>query len=60
MCGHVLAVCSIFLVVQQEAIPLQVLSTEAKDEMPFSFLGALDEGYFSDLVIKADSGKEVG
>ncbi len=28
------------------------------DEEPYSFLGALEEGYFSDLVITAASGKE--
>ena len=37
----------------------QVSSNDPKDEEPFSLLGALEEGYFSDLVVKADSGREV-
>jgi len=37
----------------------QVSSNDPKDETPFSFLGALEEGYFSDLTIKADTDKEV-
>ena len=37
----------------------QISSNEPKDETPFSFLGALEEGYFSDLTIKDDKGTEV-
>ncbi|ESO87118.1 hypothetical protein LOTGIDRAFT_229277 [Lottia gigantea] len=36
----------------------KVMSHDPKDDAPFSFLGALEEGYFYDLVIKADNGKE--
>ncbi|XP_014665386.1 PREDICTED: uncharacterized protein LOC106807533 [Priapulus caudatus] len=36
----------------------KVASNDTKNEFTFSFLSALDEGYFSDLVIRADSGKE--
>ena len=38
----------------------QIESPEHAEDTAFSFLGALEEGYFSDLVIKASSGKEVG
>ncbi|XP_064635771.1 uncharacterized protein LOC135492948 isoform X2 [Lineus longissimus] len=36
----------------------KVLSHDPNEEAPFSFLGAFEEGHFSDLIIKADNGKE--
>ncbi|XP_041365007.1 uncharacterized protein LOC121380244 [Gigantopelta aegis] len=36
----------------------KVSSNDPRAEEPFSLLGALEEGYFSDLVVKADSGRE--
>ena len=30
-----------------------------KDDVPYSLLGALEEGYCSDLLIKGERGKEV-
>ncbi|XP_074647658.1 uncharacterized protein LOC141903440 isoform X2 [Tubulanus polymorphus] len=36
----------------------KVFTCDSKEETPFSFLQAKDEGYFSDLVITADTGKQ--
>ncbi|XP_055954606.1 uncharacterized protein LOC126812091 [Patella vulgata] len=36
----------------------KVSTYDHKDDIPFSFLGALEDGYFSDMVIKSESGKE--
>ena len=38
---------------------LQIESSDHSDDLTFSFIGALEEGYFSDLIIKASSGKQV-
>lgn len=38
---------------------VQVSSPDPKDDVPYSFLCALEEEFFHDLVIKADTGKEV-
>ena len=38
----------------------QISSVDLADEEPYSFLGALEEGFFSDLILTAASGKEVG
>ena len=38
---------------------LQISSISAVDEEPFSFIDALEEGYFSDLTITAANGKQV-
>lgn len=38
---------------------LQVSPGPRKEDMPYSFLSVLEHGYFSDLVLRADSGKEV-
>lgn len=40
-------------------VTLQIESPDHTDDLTFSFAGALEEGYFSDLVIKASNGKEV-
>ena len=37
----------------------QISSVDLADEEPYSFLGALEEGFFSDLILTAASGKEV-
>ncbi|XP_046382195.1 uncharacterized protein LOC124153093 [Haliotis rufescens] len=36
----------------------KVSSNDPKDDVPFSFLSAMEEGYFSELNIRADSGRE--
>ncbi|KAL5019275.1 hypothetical protein ScPMuIL_004997 [Solemya velum] len=36
----------------------RISASDPRDDIPFSFLGALEEGYFADLVIRADTGKE--
>ncbi|KAL4239206.1 hypothetical protein ACF0H5_000023 [Mactra antiquata] len=36
----------------------KVSSPDPKDDVPYSFLGALDESYFHDVVITAENGKE--
>ncbi len=42
-----------------ERVNFQISSADMTDEEPYSFLGALEEGYFSDLTLTAASGKEV-
>ena len=37
----------------------QLSASNPQDERPFSFLSALQEGYFSDITITADSKKQV-
>ncbi|XP_052763261.1 uncharacterized protein LOC128205559 isoform X2 [Mya arenaria] len=36
----------------------KISSPDPKDDIPYSFLGALEEGFFSDLTITGESGKD--
>jgi len=38
---------------------VQISSADPKDDVPYSFLGALEEGYFSDVTILGETGRQV-
>ena len=38
----------------------QISNNDPKEDVPYSFFSAFEQGFFSDLTLRAENGKEVG